>query len=296
MQDDIRTLLTLIDPSVDWSTKDVSHLAGVKVLLNTVKRDHLLAAIKSTYWPEAVPPAMIIKNVDDRRKRANSIVTDFVRTPLLGKRFLDFGCGTGECVDAAHHKGAKAVGFEIVHSQEWAGPKGTFTTDLDEALSHGPYEVMLLYDVVDHMFAQAKEFRQVAAKLRQALAPGGTAYVRCHPFSSRHGGHAYETFNKAYAHLYLTHDELVSVGVTPDSSLYKIVHPMRVYPALFSNQQFVVQHVTPVTVRPERVIEATIPFIQHHWNTPGKTEYNINPQGILDILAIQFVDLQLTTR
>jgi hypothetical protein len=135
-------------------------------------QEMLLTVIHSDKWPKAVPDELICRTDEDKKKRARGILGTVIDKPLEGCAFLDFG---GE----------------------------DFLTEIavDEfgAQTEAPYDVILIYDVLDHCEEMAEELR----KARKMLAPNGKIYLRLHPYTSRHATHVYHTFNKAYIHLFL---------------------------------------------------------------------------------------------
>jgi 2-polyprenyl-3-methyl-5-hydroxy-6-metoxy-1,4-benzoquinol methylase len=288
MRNNVRELLTIIDSSIDWSTKNVDHPTCIKLLLDTRRRQTLLEAIKSNYWPTAVPPTMIVKTADERRKRAAAIISNFITMNVEGKKVLDFGCGPGDCVHALTGHKAQAVGYDIVPYDDWDNCKGTFTTDFEACLRHGPFDVVLIYDVFDHL---QDDPTSIMAAIRTALKPDCHLYVRMHPYSSRHGSHQYTTFNKAYAHLFLTGEELKDVGVELVPPV-KVIWPRLTYPAMLTTMGFEIETQTPILLRPEAVVEAVIPFISHLWDKPSAPA---NHEQIVDSLSVQFIDFVLVS-
>jgi hypothetical protein len=63
---------------------------------------------------------------------------------------------------------------------------------------------------------------------KSVLAPEGRIYMRCHPWCSRHGGHAYRAINKAFVHLVLSEEELKSMGVEVEPTI-NVVRPLDTY-------------------------------------------------------------------
>ncbi len=281
---DIQTLCSIIDPTINWEDKNLDHISNISISVNTNNRLLLLDAIKSIYWPEAVPAKMIVTTKDYRIKRAKMIITDFIRQPLKGQKFLDFGCGTGDCVSIAKEMGAEAIGYDIKPHEDWATLDGKFTTDLDEVIKNGPYDVILFYDVIDHMYKSPTD--KIMWSLRKATRSRTAIYARCHPFSSRHGNHLYESLNKAYAHLFLTDNEIAELGGKPELT-HTIINPEIVYPAMLNKMGFTIVNAYPVILQPESIIKAFLPFIHPLWYS----KYKITDiQQIIKIISIQFVD------
>jgi 2-polyprenyl-3-methyl-5-hydroxy-6-metoxy-1,4-benzoquinol methylase len=97
----------------------------------------------------------------------------------------------------------------------------------DQLLEHAPFDVILAYDVFDHMSSDedAQENMVFLAKL---LKKGGQMKVRFHPWTSRHATHSYRTFNKAFAHLVLKKEQLIVSGHSYSDCL-KITEPVLTY-------------------------------------------------------------------
>lgn len=284
---DIENLCYLIDPSSDWTKKDVSHLSHLKVSINPTRRDILLSAIRSNYWPEAIPESMIVKTPESRTQRAISIISDFIRQPLKGLNFLDYGCGTGDCTYIAKERGATAIGYDIKSDPNWSNLNVHLTSDFKEVQRNGPYDVILLYDLLDHMVSES--MNEFMTNLRPLMNTKTVLYVRCHPFSSRHGNHLYETLNKAYAHLFLTPDEVTQLGGIPEI-VKGVIHPQLVYPAMFNKLGFTIIKQQPMIVQPEATIEAFLPFLVPTWYQRCNI---IDAREILQAISIQFVDFTL---
>jgi len=204
---------------------------------------------------------------------------------------LDFGCGEGHVAKEIAGHAKKVIGFDVKKHDTWtskAGPNLAFTRSLDDVEKGGPYDRIVLYDVLDHL--KGVHPLEMLEFLRPLLAPGGIAFCRCHPWTARHGGHLYEKINKAYVHLALTPDELASAGYVPEHNL-KLVKPMAAYGSWFEMAGFTVMN-RKVTQDPvpeyfhgpllERICKVT-------W--AGKME----PDQAIKIMANQFVDYLLGT-
>lgn len=85
-----------------------------------------------------------------------------------------------------------------------------------------------MYDVIDHIVKGSQiEVLERAVKL---LKPKGTLYIRCHPWTSRHGVHQYTKLNKAYIQFFLPPDILKKYCA---EETVKILRPKRHYHKLF---------------------------------------------------------------
>lgn len=140
-------------------------------------------------WPIGVAPSLICdaSSEEDKMTRAKSILEMLVHRDLYGKKFLDFGCGEGHVRQAAEDQGAIAVGYDIKGDTTW-----------DDVKAQGPYDIILLYDVLDH----ATDPVATLKKIKDIMLPKTVMIIRFHPWIGRNGGHMYLTRNLAYIHLF----------------------------------------------------------------------------------------------
>lgn len=189
--------------------------------------------LDSKEWPQAVFASQIADESSERDKedRASGIC-EIILPPLGRKRFLDFGCGEGHVAKAASREAALSVGYDIEMSPKsqlkWGESQESLllTTDFEKVRSMGPYDLVLLYDVVDH--ARGESPADILSKVSEVLADDGRVYMRCHPWCGRHGGHAYRKLNKAFVHLVLEDIELASLGVEVEHNM-KVTKPLQEY-------------------------------------------------------------------
>lgn len=171
----------------------------------------LLDLLNSDVWPEAAPSFLICSDTDeDKFERAEGIL-DYVGEELKDKKFLDFGCGEGHVAKKAIEMGSKAFGYDIVQtgSLDW---NSGLTTDWETIKVNGPYDFILLYDVLDHCIDPVLALNQV----KEVCGVDTKVFVRCHPFTSRHGGHLYKQMNKAFIHFIFNEEELNELGLKAD--------------------------------------------------------------------------------
>ena len=201
--------------------KDESEFAALKALLD------------SEEWPQAVfAVQMADENSEaDKQERAEGIC-DIILPPLSGKRFLDFGCGEGHVASCMSRESFLSVGYEPERPSgskfkwEEEDSKLLLTSDFERVRSMGPYDAVLLYDVLDHVRGDTPS--GVLSKVSEVLSADGRVYMRCHPWCGRHGGHAYRKINKAFVHLVLTEEELGSMGVAMEYN-NKVLKPLQDY-------------------------------------------------------------------
>jgi 2-polyprenyl-3-methyl-5-hydroxy-6-metoxy-1,4-benzoquinol methylase len=177
--------------------------------------DKIKAALETDRWPEAININLVCdpNSEIDKMERGRGIIELLVEDNMTGLKFLDYGCGEGYTVFYASEKNpAIAVGYDI-KEQNWqhfqTKPNLIFTADRNLVAEKGPYDVILIFDVIDHLEgASPVDILKDAASL---LSPTGKIYMRTHPYTARHATHLYHDLNKAYAHLVFTDDELSQI-------------------------------------------------------------------------------------
>lgn len=196
--------------------------------------EKLKKALQSDRWPEAVNQTLICdpESTPEKAKRGIGIIELMVEENLKGIKFLDYGCGEGHTTAYAAEKGAKlAMGYDPKAFSGWDTTKDNlvYTSTSKDVEDNGPYDVILLFDVLDH--ATGEDPISVLKKLNSVLTDSGRIYARMHPFTSRHATHLYYELNKAYLHLVFTPQEIAqlipnskyeepSVGVTMPIATY----------------------------------------------------------------------------
>jgi 2-polyprenyl-3-methyl-5-hydroxy-6-metoxy-1,4-benzoquinol methylase len=225
ISDKLIRLAKLTDPVVGQELMEIAnHLSG----------EDVLKLVNSEDWPKSVESQLICDGTEnDKFVRATSILEFLVSRSLDGKRFLDFGCGEGHTAIKAMEFGATtSVGFDTTKqgALDLESESGVFlTTKYEEVIKRGPYDIILIYDVLDHIKGENAE--SLLAKAKSLLSQDGVVYLRCHPFCGRHGGHTYKQLNKAFAHLILTKEELERIGVTvnQDDVTKNVLYPIKTY-------------------------------------------------------------------
>jgi len=267
---------------------------GERERLSEITTLRLLA--KSEKWPLAVPEDLICGEDEDHKlSRAAGIVHDFIRTDLSDKKLLDFGCGEGHVpYVAANLVGVKlAMGYDP-SEQNWSHFEDTvnlqFSTDFDEIKKNGPYDVILVNDVIDH----ADE--NILIKANEVKAPNGRIYLRCHPWTSRHGTHLYKQLNRAYLHLVFDTDELFSMGLK-ETRTRNFLDPMTEYRKIIEEAGLTISEEELVTHPVELFFThepAVLRRIKEQWKVSENKALAAGTQFPRDVLEIQFVDFILT--
>jgi len=215
-------------------------VAAQKVLTPEEELKKLTALLNSKNWPHAVSPDLIVndESENDKFERAEGII-EIVLPQTREINVLDIGCGEGHFVVKAAEKGYhKVVGHDLNKPEktnfEWEKLDGNklLTTSWDEVVKNGPYNVVILFDVLDHI--KGKSSVDLLKKTKTVLAPEGTIFARCHPWCSRHGAHLYKKINKAWIQLVFTEEELAKMGYEIEQPHARVIKPRAVYEALFA--------------------------------------------------------------
>lgn len=177
-------------------------------------------------WPEAVPSDLLCsEDEDDKVARAELVLDMVVEKDLKDLVFLDYGCGEGHMADRAAYRGAlSARGYDPVPHDSWRSLRRAHFSSDPKDLRKGAYDVILLHDVLDHCTDPLEVLHHVSG----LLAPYGVLFACCHPWCSRHGGHLYRQFNKAYAHMVLGPEELAPRGIL-GSYVQPVLRPVKTY-------------------------------------------------------------------
>lgn len=242
--------------------------------------------ILSDFWPRAVPESLIVRTPEAALYRSRAVINSFVGD-LSGKKFLDFGCGDGLCVKSAINADL-AIGYDIVQHRDW--DHNNLTTDFENVMKYGKYDKILLYDVFDHVDECAVP--TVMSQIREVADEHTIFHIRCHPWTSIHGGHLYLNLNKAFAHLFLT-DEQISKYQT--DKVRKIIRPLKTYTETWQNYGF--QTVDMVVKKRTLANDVgdffdspdVVDFLQHR--SPQKLDADHEWQQ--SVLPIEFVDFKL---
>ncbi len=240
-------------------------------------------------WPETVPHKLLVASeAEDHIKRANAILDSIVTKSLEGLNFLDFGCGEGWLVHQAVKRGANATGYDILNHNEWSSKDGEIYTNHFADLKDNYYDVVMLYDVLDHAEDPLEVMRQVKTIMRS----DGTIYVKCHPWTSRHATHLFKQgLNKAYFHLFANYQEIAElIGQTPKFTRIEI-NPEVAYAWWFNDFEIVSKSLNKSSV-------------EDFFKTPAMKKILANEQGIphnkindfLNIMEISFIDYCLVNR
>lgn len=284
--------------------------------IQQINDEDLISYPQDLNWPAAVEASLICnrQSEDEKFDRAEGILDMVVTKSIKNTKFLDFGCGQGHVAEKALAQNCKlTVGYDI-ESQNWdkrkIDEKLLLTTDWNEVKKNGPYEVVLVYDVLDHIVTPTYEIIdchnppnniiEAFKAIKSVTAPAGTIYVRCHPWTSRHGSHLYQKINKAFLQLIFTDEELIKIGATETKlAIQKIIHPLDTYSKIFSLAGFRnIRENARLTEPIEPFFERNLLIakrIKQNWRTSPNNELRAGTKFPIFQMEIQFLDYILQT-
>lgn len=244
--------------------------------------------LNSDKWPVAVEPALICNDEEMKLERGRGIIDLIIQTELKDKRFLDYGCGEGHVVKVSpEYSPAYSVGYDIKQYPTWQSVDNTFfTTSFDEVSQRAPFDIILLFDVLDHSTTENPV--ELLNRVKSLLAPDGTIHMRCHPFTSRHATHAYNDINRGYLHLIFTPEEIQQLIPTSEHMMPNIgvTRPILTYQGFIENAGLQIANRYDV-------IEPLSPFFKSQLFTNRiiqQDKFNEFPEFQM---TIQFIDYQL---
>lgn len=201
----------------------------------------LFSLLSTSFWPDAVDSSLICNkdSNDDLFGRAQGILEFLIDIPINNLKFLDFGTGDGHVAVQAMNYGAISMGYDIAKGKLWADYPNMFTNSLELVNNVGPYDIIFLYDVLDHVY----DVESIMNLIKNLSKPETLIYIRCHPWCSRHGGHLYEKLNKAFIHVIMTEEELNYLGLNHDF-INKILYPLDTYKNWFSDFSIIEKNVS----------------------------------------------------
>lgn len=219
-------------------------------------------------WPLAVDPDCICEDEEKKSIRASAILDMYVAEYLKDKKFLDFGCGEGHVAHEANKREtALSIGYDV--NKQWSfdddPDKMFFTTDFEFVKNNGPYDVILLFDVLDHC---TEDPIDLLNKIKPLLKNEGRLYVKCHPWCSRHGSHLYRQLNKAFLHLIMDEVELTRFAGVNSEHCIKINKPLETYRYWFESTGYEIKSELPQITKVEdffKQVNSTGNKIKDHW-------------------------------
>jgi len=214
----------------------------------------LRESLEGMNWPLAVEPSVLAETEEAKETLAESIIQFVVTDYLKDLSFLDFGCGEGRVVTSAmKQKPTKSIGFDIIEDK-WdrveLEENCLLTTDWNAVAENAPYDIVLLFDVLDHCENETPQ--EALYKIKNVLALDGKIVVKSHPWCSRHGAHLHKCgLNKAFAHLIFDDVELTRLGYQPPMIVLPVTHPLETYHDWFKDVNLGIESEYVTTSKPE---------------------------------------------
>lgn len=257
------------------------------------RQKHIKDLLAIDCWPEAVPSMLTKKEPSEKEKikRANMVIDMMVDRKLNDLKFLDFGCGEGHITEQMSLRGvSKSIGYDIEKKDTWINFKNAQFTNQFNDLTNSQFDIIMLYDVLDH----CKDPELVMKQVKSLLNTNGVVYVRCHPWISTHGCHLHSLnpeLNKAFLHLFITCEEIYEITKKEPMYTRKELNPIETYHWWFKE----------FDIKRERKMTGNVSDFFHvpAFKELLATEQGINLDSVEDLLKnmeIQFVDLLLSPK
>ena len=161
-----------------------------------------------------------------------------VSMPLREKNVLDFGsCEWAVSrILKSYMRSKQVVSYDLnlCKSGMLSDPGVVSTDNLKVVQQMGPYDAILVNDVLDHMENTSYWLRMLRSLVKDKT---GRVFVRCHPFTSRNGAHIGEQLNRSHLHLVFTEDELSTFGISCRYT-QKIFDAQKTYRIFFEDAGF----------------------------------------------------------
>ena len=307
IHEQIKSLEKLLESFRQMEIKEIENqiknLEKVIDHLRKLKKDKILGELQqlllNSEWPDAIDEEFICADSDKHKfERANLIIDFNIRTLVENKRFLDIGCGEGHVAKLVSERGSKvSVGYDIKENDKWKSLKGSegpyFVSKLSDVAKHAPYDIILIDDVLDHIEGESPINLLKSAK--GLLNRGGTIFLQCHPWCSRHGTHLYRKLNKAYIHLIFTEEELKEKEIFGLPTI-KVIHPIMTYKKWIAAADLKIIDQS-VTKEEAEFFFSETPFIAErikaHWKESPEESLRSGLKFPYQQLSIQFIDYVL---
>lgn len=229
----IKRAIALIEGELGREPENTPVIEPSSAPIKHSRKEYIDELTSISDWPVAVPEMLIRPTTDeDNQSRARSVLDMKLPSNVEGLRFLDFGCGDGWITNEALSRGfSYCLGYDIQRSPKWEQFDSVSFTDRLDEIDTNSFDIIFLYDVIDHCFDPLELMGQV----KRALKPGGSVYIRCHPWTAKHATHLFKQgINKAWLHLFLTWEEIRSL-INQDPLFVRVeTDPLTAYRYWFS--------------------------------------------------------------
>ncbi|MHA1948293.1 MAG: methyltransferase domain-containing protein [Candidatus Thorarchaeota archaeon] len=258
--------------------------------------EEIAKLLKTNKWPQAVPGNLLVDMNSEQSKmdRAEGICDLMIEIPLENKKILDFGCGEGHLVHYSKNEmnTSKSIGYDIHKSGnlKWEEDNILLTNDFSKVIKNGPYDAIILYDVIDHLENETAE--EVFDKIKQVSTSETQIYIRCHPWCCRHGSHHYSSMNKAFIHVVFSEEELEMLNIKPSINYTKrIYHPIGHYRKIWNDNglKLIEEDVSKKNVEPFFEMPMIKHRIRKHWAGSGDKKARNWPRHQLEQSTIDYI-------
>lgn len=291
-QEEMPSLPKIVDKQ-DSPMPEFSMTSNKMIDYQIARKKHIQELTNIDVWPIAIPEYLVGEMEEDAKlERASMVLDAMIDRSIEGKTFLDFGCGEGHMAElAVKDRGAKlSTGYDIKKHSNWKTFKQAEFTHVYNELQRGVYDIILLYDVLDHDKNPEETMRQV----RNLIKKDGMVYVRCHPWCSPHAMHLHKLspiLNKAYLHLFLKYEEIFDLcGQEPIFTRIE-KDPLTAYRWWFKN----------FDIKTEKIVDSPVSEFFHvpEFVKLIAEQQQLEPNEIenfLKLMKINFVDYRLVPK
>jgi len=222
-------------------------------------------------WPEAVPQNLLCDQTSesDKISRAEAIleIIQSFNVQPKNKTCLDYGCGEGHLVKVMKNTAKFSYGYEIGDNKE-------------EIEKHAPYDIVVLYDVLDHAINEKPV--NILNNIKKLIHKKSIVFIRFHPWCCRHGAHLYQKINKAFVQLFFSKEELIEMGCEIMPTI-EIIYPIRTYKQWIKDAGFqIINH--KIDYSPLETFFQTEPFIGKIKEVWGTTGFNYMQTNFADVV------------
>ena len=211
---------------------------------------------------------------------------------------LDFGSGNGYISEYLSKTAKKVISYDI-NTEKILAPGNYITAKtIEDVKSQGPYDLIFINDVFDHLEPADEEEKELYIEtlhvkylktLKSFLKSSGRIYLRCHPWTSRHGGHLQKTQNMAFIHLILTEEEYLEQSVSSDVQItHQIYSPEQYYLRCIQKSGLNVLKTNQEKDYPEQFVKDRLLD-----QIAQKFPPNTLPEKILDIIQASYISFVL---
>lgn len=207
-----------------------------KELVNLKNFTELKMLLKSDFWPNALSEDELKENTEEKIiylvnnlvKLENLSVAYFgENADIFGKTFLANNAEKAVCFSSDK----KPNIFKIEENNQL----GIITTDKNDVIKNGPYDVIVCNDFIEHTGENPENWLAFMKSIRKSNGP---IYLRAHPFCSRY--HDHNLANKAYTHLIFNDSEKLKAGCPSGKKTCKQLLTENEYFKMFYNLELTI--------------------------------------------------------